>query len=165
MYHIPGRRMVATRTGNQPFTQVTLSTMSPSQKLIESMSRSADEQKAAWAEDFKGAGWKTSQLSNGMLDSADFFYVSESAQVRMDQWHKGRLVLLGDARYCPSPNSGLGSTASLVGCYVMAGHLDEHGDDVDAALGAYETEMRPFVTEGAEVGTQNSEVVLLRHAE
>ncbi|KUI60280.1 hypothetical protein VP1G_07519 [Cytospora mali] len=122
MYHVPGRRMFATRTGNQPVTQVALSTMSPSQRLVESMPTSVEEQKAAWAEAFKGAGWNTDQLLEGMLNTADFFYMSESAQ-------------------------GLGSTASLVGSYVLAGELAKHGDDVDTALEGYTAVMKPFITE------------------
>ena len=38
----------------------------------------------------------------------------------MDQ---GRVTLVGDAGYCPSPLSGQGTSLALVGAYVLAGEL------------------------------------------
>ncbi|KAF3762098.1 FAD/NAD(P)-binding domain-containing protein [Cryphonectria parasitica EP155] len=148
MYNAPGRRSIATRTGDQPLTQVVLSIMHPSRNLIGSMTKGIDEQKAAWAEAFRGAGWKTDQLLDNMLNNADFFYAYESAQIKLDHWHDGRIALLGDAGYCPSPNSGLGTTGALVGAFVLAGELAKQREgDVGAALRGYETVLKPFVTE------------------
>lgn len=62
----------------------------------------------------------------------------------MDSWSAGRVTLLGDAGYCPSPMSGQGSSLAVVGAYVLAGELARH-DDHNGALSAYERRMRPFV--------------------
>lgn len=78
-------------------------------------------------------------------------YVTEIAQVRCERLVAGRVVLLGDAGYCPSPISGMGTTLALTGAYVLAGELARRGGggggggDVDRALRAYEKGVRPFV--------------------
>lgn len=62
----------------------------------------------------------------------------------------GRVALLGDAAYCPSPNTGMGTTSALVGAYVLAGEIKKHcdgshKDDLANALKAYEEKFRPFI--------------------
>ena len=49
-------------------------------------------------ESFKDAGWRASEVLQGMRDSEDF-YCSLFAQVRSPKLHSGRVVLLGDAGY------------------------------------------------------------------
>ncbi|KAI1174681.1 FAD/NAD(P)-binding domain-containing protein [Nemania sp. FL0916] len=76
------------------------------------------------------------------------FYATEIGQVRTNKLSSGRIVLLGDAGYCPSPPTGMGTTLSLVGAYILAGELARHGggpEDVPAALKRYESAMRPFI--------------------
>lgn len=65
-------------------------------------------------------------------------------QVRADRWSSGSVVLLGDAAYCPSPVSGMGTTLAVVGAYVLAGELASHGAQ-GKGLGEYERIMRPWV--------------------
>ncbi len=48
---------------------------------------------------------------------------SVAPQVHLDRWSAGRVVLLGDAGYCPSPLTGMGTSLALVGAYVLAGEL------------------------------------------
>src|SRR5699024_7979389 len=79
----------------------------------------------------------------GMDTSSDFFFDS-SAQVRLPAWSRGRVALVGDAVYCPSPISGKGTTLALVGAYVLAGELARHTDHKDA-FAAYESTLRSYV--------------------
>lgn len=65
----------------------------------------------------------------------------------MKQMYSGRVVLLGDAGYFPSPFTGMGTTVSLIGLYVLAGELARHGNDVYRALKAYEEVVRRPVNE------------------
>ncbi|OIN78558.1 hypothetical protein BMG05_22590 [Mycobacterium malmoense] len=65
---------------------------------------------------------------------ADDFYFDAFAQVHLDTWSLGRVTLIGDAGYCASPLSGMGTSLALVGAYVLAGELDR-----------YHTVMRPYV--------------------
>lgn len=79
------------------------------------------------------------------MRTTDDFYTTSIAQVKVNTWSKGRVVLLGDAGYCPSVLTGLGTTASLVGAYVLAGELARHGGNGGAALESYKTVLRPYM--------------------
>lgn len=63
----------------------------------------------------------------------------------MPTWSKGRITLVGDAAYGPSPLSGQGTSLALVGAYVLAGELKNAHGDHSCAYVAYEQEMRGFV--------------------
>ncbi|GAB1744348.1 hypothetical protein NU219Hw_g1629t1 [Hortaea werneckii] len=107
-------------------------------------SRDAEKQRALLREYFDHGEWECGRLCQEM-DQADDFYYDIVAQVRLEKWHRGRVVLLGDAGYCASPFSGMGTTLALNGAYNLAGALMQSPDDVDAAFQAYERSMRPLV--------------------
>ncbi|WP_447040487.1 FAD-dependent monooxygenase [Streptomyces sp. DSM 118878] len=67
-------------------------------------------------------------------------------QVRMPRWSTGRVVLVGDAAWCMNLYSGMGATSSLRGGAALGVALREHPDDLAAALDAWETGLRPFIT-------------------
>lgn len=114
------------------------------ERLKTSHKESVEKQKDIWADTFRDAGWETNRFLKKMR-TCDDFYTSELAQIRMKQLHSGRVVLLRDAGYCPRSLTGMGTTASLVGSYVLAGELAEHGSDVSAALKAYREVMRALI--------------------
>jgi 2-polyprenyl-6-methoxyphenol hydroxylase-like FAD-dependent oxidoreductase len=62
---------------------------------------------------------------------------------------QGRVTLVGDAGYCASPLSGMGTSLALVGAYVLAGELGPAGSldaqRIQAALLRYEAVMRPYI--------------------
>ena len=58
---------------------------------------------------------------------------------------RGRTALLGDAAWCASPLSGMGTGMAVVGAYVLAGELAEARGDHCLAFERYETSMREFV--------------------
>jgi len=93
---------------------------------------------------FTGVGWLVPQILAAMPDAGDFYFDSLS-QVHLAQWHRGRTVLLGDAGYCGSPLSGLGTAMALVAAYVLAGELSATPDDHTAAFARYQDEMRGYV--------------------
>ncbi|ALG85370.1 FAD-dependent monooxygenase [Gordonia phthalatica] len=95
-------------------------------------------------EAFADVGWVAPQLLDQMRDADDWAY-ADLARVRMDRFTTGRVALVGDAGYCPTPLTGLGTTLALVGAYVLAGELGRSdGGDVASALASYERIMRPF---------------------
>ena len=103
------------------------------------------QQKQLVASVFAGAGWEIPRLLAAMRTAPEF-YSDQVAQVHMDRWSRGRVVLLGDAAYCPSPMSGMGTSLALVGAYVLAGELAAtDGDDYPAAFSSYQQEMREAV--------------------
>ncbi len=101
-------------------------------------------QKAILFERFKDFGWETPRLL-AYLEQASDFYFGELAQVQMPTWSKGRIVLVGDAAYSPSPRSGQGTSLALVGAYVLAAELARQRSDHATAFLRYEERMRPFV--------------------
>ncbi|KAM4058867.1 FAD binding domain-containing protein [Hirsutella rhossiliensis] len=145
-YIAPGRRLMITRTSGRPVTQVLLFTMKDTERMKTSYSGPVDEQKAAFAEAFADAGWQADRFLSG-LKACNDFYAHEVGQIKMKQLYSGRVVLLGDAGYCPSPFTGMGTTGCLIGAYVLAGELARQGDDVAMALKAYDEIMRPPIAE------------------
>ncbi|KAF2813771.1 FAD/NAD(P)-binding domain-containing protein [Mytilinidion resinicola] len=148
LYTAPGRRCILTRMGDRPMTQVYLFNMNATstERLKKMNKEPIEKQKEVWAETFKDAGWQADRFVSG-LDTCDDFYTHEIAQVKMKEVYKGRVALLGDAGYCPSPFTGLGTTLSIVGAYLLAGELARHGNDVPRALQAYDKVARPLIDE------------------
>jgi 2-polyprenyl-6-methoxyphenol hydroxylase-like FAD-dependent oxidoreductase len=85
-------------------TDANLSRFDELDKLLKKGTR--EEQQAWFEKEFEGAGWQTERCIREMK-KADDFYMQQIAQVKMDTWHKGRVALVGDAAYCPSPISGV----------------------------------------------------------
>ncbi len=79
------------------------------------------------------------------METAPDFYFDSVSQVKMNRWSAGRSVLLGDAAYCASPLSGMGTGMAVVGAYVLAGELAEADGDFTLAFDRYESLMRDFV--------------------
>ncbi|SHF14697.1 FAD-dependent monooxygenase [Streptoalloteichus hindustanus] len=107
--------------------------------------RDVDQQKRIMAEQLADLGWETPRLLAAMHDSTGFFF-DAMAQIHMDRWSTGRVTLVGDAGYCPSPLSGQGTSLALVGAYVLADELRAAAGDHESAFQRYEERMRPFVT-------------------
>jgi 2-polyprenyl-6-methoxyphenol hydroxylase-like FAD-dependent oxidoreductase len=80
------------------------------------------------------------------LEEAPEFLFDSVHQVKMPRWSSGRVVLLGDAAWCPNLYSGMGATSALRGGAELGRALRDHPDDLDAALAAWESRLRPFIT-------------------
>ncbi|TWI61234.1 2-polyprenyl-6-methoxyphenol hydroxylase-like FAD-dependent oxidoreductase [Pseudoduganella lurida] len=98
---------------------------------------------------FADDGWEIPRILAAMRD-VDDFYFDVLRQVRMPRWSDGRVVLTGDAAWCPTPLTGIGTTLALVGGYVLAGELAQAPDPA-SAFEAYERVMRPFVEKGQDL--------------
>ncbi|WP_328791106.1 MULTISPECIES: FAD-dependent monooxygenase [unclassified Streptomyces] len=111
--------------------------------LLDLDRREVARQQAVLAEQFAGNGWESDRLLADMRSAPDFYFDSVG-QVRMDSWSRGRVALLGDAAYCPSSLSGMGTGLALVGAYVLAGELAAARGDHRAAFARYEAELREY---------------------
>ncbi|MEU0840845.1 FAD-dependent monooxygenase [Streptomyces sp. NPDC005962] len=98
--------------------------------------------------------WEGSRLAKAAREAPDF-YCDAMARIQMDCWSRGRVALLGDAGYCPSPLSGQGTSLALVGAHVLADCLARAHGDHRAAYARYERRMRPFVTLNQALATEN----------
>jgi 2-polyprenyl-6-methoxyphenol hydroxylase-like FAD-dependent oxidoreductase len=103
------------------------------------------QQKMILCEHFAQEVWEVPRLMELMNTAPDFYFDSVS-QVKMKQWSAGRCVLLGDAAYCASPLSGMGTGMAVVGAYILAGELAEADGNYEIAFERYESLMREFVT-------------------
>lgn len=74
--------------------------------------------------------------------------MQEIAQIKAKRWHKGRVVLVGDAAYCPSPMSGHGTSTAVTGAYVLACELAKQPklgkNEVTKAFETFERVCRPY---------------------
>ncbi|EFF49546.1 oxidoreductase [Xanthomonas citri pv. aurantifolii str. ICPB 10535] len=110
---------------------------------------SAAQQRAFIHAQFSGLGWEFPRIVQAM-EKVDDFYFDVLRQVRMPRWSNGPVVLTGDAAWCPTALSGIGTTLAVVGGYVLAGELAK-ADTPSAAFARYEQIMRPFVDEGQKI--------------
>ncbi|MTE13337.1 FAD-dependent monooxygenase [Nocardia aurantiaca] len=107
------------------------------------------------AEVFADGGWEVANLLGAMPESPDFYFDTVS-QIHLEQWSSGRVALIGDAAYCPSPLSGQGTSMALVGAYVLAGELRAAAGDHRVAFAAYQERMREYIDENLALGWNNA---------
>ncbi|MEU6128822.1 FAD-dependent monooxygenase [Saccharopolyspora sp. NPDC047091] len=96
------------------------------------------------ARTFAGDGWRVPEMLAALPGATDFYF-DRIGQVRVNGWARGRTALLGDAAYCASPMSGIGTSLALVGAHVLAGELAAADGDHHRAYPSYERAMREFV--------------------
>jgi 2-polyprenyl-6-methoxyphenol hydroxylase-like FAD-dependent oxidoreductase len=85
---------------------------------------------------------QTSPTSLFILGSTDML-------PEVPQWHRGRLVLVGDSAHAPNHSSGQGVSLAVESAVELARCLRDI-DDLSAAFAAYEQLRRPRVTKIAE---------------
>ena len=105
IHNAPGRRMVGTRPDRDGGVKAMF--ILGTEGVDESVLRDPVAQRRLLHDRFADMSWHTPALLAAM-ETADDFYFDAYAQVKMPTWVKGRVVLLGDAGYCPSPASGTG---------------------------------------------------------
>lgn len=110
------------------------------------------QQKKLVRDAYTGVGWEVPRILSG-LDAAPDFYFDSVTQILMPSHHLGRVALVGDAGYCASPLSGMGTSLALVGAYVLAGELRAANGDHATAFARYDTEMAPYITACHKQGT------------
>lgn len=143
-YNATGGRMIMRRSHNPAETQVYFVLRERSDEASAVHREPVERQKQFWAGRFRDAGWQVGRFLDGMATTPSF-YSQEVLQVRTDTWSRGNVVLVGDAAYCASPYSGMGTSGGLVGAYVLAGEINRNAGDLPTALKSYDATLRPFV--------------------
>ncbi|GAA1363027.1 FAD-dependent monooxygenase [Catellatospora chokoriensis] len=143
MHGVPGGRCAGIRPENDRTAKAML-TFRAEGRVVDP--RDVEAQKRLLAQVYAGDGWRVPAMLDAMWDAPDFYF-DVVGQVHMPHWTSGRVALLGDAGYCASPISGLGTSLSLVGAYVLAGELAAAGGDHTIAYAAYEEQLRGYVTQ------------------
>lgn len=157
-YLAPGGRGAMTRRHRPDQLQVYLGGRTDSKRLENARPGDTKEEQEALTEFLKGAGWQVDELLEAMK-STDNFYCERMAVIKMDSWSRGRVALVGDAAYCPSALTGMGTTSAIMGAYVLAGEIGRHcgkaaadgegpgatEETLTAALKEYDHKFRPFI--------------------
>ncbi len=107
---------------------------------------------------FAGMGWHTTRLIESLADAYDFYF-DEMSQVRLPSWSTGRVAMLGDAAFGPSPMSGQGTSLALIGAFLLAHHLAAESDPA-TALDLWENEFRPNVVLNQALATDGMSTLL-----
>jgi len=115
-----------------------------SEKEIDYDRRKQAEQKRMIHEQFEGEDWRIRELLDEM-SRCDDFYFDKLCQIRMESWTRGRVALVGDAAYCPSPAAGMGGSVAILGAAALADALEKHPGDLRAAFQEYDENFRPIV--------------------
>ncbi|WP_032405754.1 FAD-dependent monooxygenase [Rhodococcoides fascians] len=136
----PGSRVANLRPDNLGTTRFSLSWVSDDGGYE---GASTEQVIAALRAKFADVGWEVPRILNSLGPDSEL-YVDYLAQVRAPRWSNGRIGMLGDAAWCATPLSGMGTTLSVTGAYVLAGEL-ARAEDHRAGFEAFETRMRPFV--------------------
>jgi len=93
---------------------------------------------------YADVGWQAPRILDA-FEHADDLYFDQLTQIRVDQWHRGRIVLVGDAAWCVTLMGGGGASLALTGGYALAAAMtDQANDHPESALAAYEQWMRPL---------------------
>lgn len=165
LYLAPGNKGIMARRHSPDKMAVMLSCKTHAEGLKNVPRGDVKGEKEVMAREFRGAGWIAEDIVRLMMD-ADDFYCERVGLVRLDPWSHGRVTLVGDAAYCPTVLTGMGTTAAFMGAYILAGEIGRHcgpagtktgargdgvatdiesPDCVEAALKSYEQKLRPFM--------------------
>lgn len=92
---------------------------------------------------YGSADWAVPELPDlpGQVADVDDLYFDAVSQVKLSQWSRGRVVLVGDAASCVSL-FGDGSSLAMVGAHTLARSLATTPDDVLGSLRLYESRQR-----------------------
>ncbi|GHH84654.1 FAD-dependent oxidoreductase [Streptomyces sulfonofaciens] len=79
------------------------------------------------------------------FEHADGLLFDSVHQSVLPHWHARRVVVVGDAAWCPTLYTGMGASSALAGADLLGTMIERHPDSVEAALGAWEAHLRPFI--------------------
>jgi len=142
LYNEPGKAVMLNAYKNK--TDIILNFVSDEQ--IPYDYRDEAQQRKMLAEQFSGVGWRTAELL-GEIEKSRSFYFDKLCQVRMASWSKGRVALVGDAAYCPSPAAGMGGSLAIEGAAALADAMRPAAGDYALAFRNYDDSFRPFINE------------------
>jgi 2-polyprenyl-6-methoxyphenol hydroxylase-like FAD-dependent oxidoreductase len=139
-YNATGGRSITMRPDNVGTTRVARSFLSGNSRL---QALDDEPQRAAIDSTYRDVGWQAPRIRSA-LHTTDELYLDYLTQVRAPRWSSGRVILCGDAAWCATPVSGIGTTLALTGAYLLAGEIASAAT-LDEAVAGYERRMRPLV--------------------
>jgi len=150
--HFPHRRMIWTRpvAEDSEVTSVYLIHAATEVPALSKANAANDRQaqKEAFAELYADAGWESPRIMKEMLGAKNF-YSDELVQVKLPSWSKGRVALVGDAAWAPSPFTGQGNQLAIIGAWVLAQEMARNRGI--AGFETYEKRLRGYVKEAQKI--------------
>lgn len=117
-------------------------------------------QKRILAEAYAGhTEWRVPELVDAARRDPELYFDSVS-QIHMPTWHRGQVVLVGDAAHCASPLSGRGTSLALTGAWFLGQALRDHPTDLGPALEQYEDDQRPHATRSQATAAPGGELLV-----
>jgi 2-polyprenyl-6-methoxyphenol hydroxylase-like FAD-dependent oxidoreductase len=109
-------------------------------------------QKAILRKRYGNDKWECRRIL-GESDRAHELYFDRVSQIKMENWSRGRVALVGDSAFCVSLMAGQGSALAMAAAYVLAGELGKARGCHEEAFRKYEMLLRAFIVskqQGAE---------------
>ncbi|MEU4415628.1 FAD-dependent monooxygenase [Nocardia salmonicida] len=144
---VPGA-MLGIRPDADPATAKAIITVRT--EVDPALRRDTDAQRALIVEAIGDAGWHAPAVLAAM-DSTPDFYFDEIARVDVPELSIGRVTLIGDAGYCGSPLTGMGTAMAIVGAYVLAAEIAATPHDLTGAQQRYQDKISPFLDKAKEI--------------
>ena len=119
--------------------------------------RDAEANKRLFAQRFAGMGWEVPNMLEGLTEASEVYFDS-IAQVHLDSYARGRVCLIGDAAWCSSPRSGMGTSLAVVGAYVLAHELRSAETDYTTAFTRYQQLLSPYVARCQKLAVDNLKI-------
>jgi 2-polyprenyl-6-methoxyphenol hydroxylase-like FAD-dependent oxidoreductase len=105
---------------------------------------------------YAGIHWAVPSLFANLDD--DRVYFDSTNQIVMERWRHGRVVLLGDAAWCPTVFAGRGASLALEGADQLGTCIEHHPDDFESSLAVWEAGLRPRVSAAQQMARLNTAV-------
>ena len=144
-YNAPGGRSVTLRPDTHGTTRATLTRLTDDGSRAGVQDRSSGELLTRLRADFGDAGWQAERVLARLRGGRRPLLGVDRAGLRAGVVPGPRRAARR-RRLVRRPVSGMGTSLSLVGAYVLAGELATH-DDPRAGLAAYEEVLRPYVAQ------------------
>lgn len=138
MYNVPGKAVMLSAYNGK--TDIAFCFFS--EREIAYNRRDREEQKRTVRQHLESEGWRVPELLEEMNRCEDFYF-DKLCQIRMTTWTKGRVALVGDAAYCPSPAAGMGGSMAILGAAALADALGKYPGDLKAAFQEYDQSSVP----------------------
>lgn len=106
--------------------------------------RNEADQRAIILNEFAGQKWRTPEALDEVQKSKTFYF-DKFCQIKMPNWTKGRVALIGDSGYCASPAAGMGGSLAIIGAAALADAFEANRGDWKRAFRDYNTNLRPYI--------------------
>lgn len=110
----------------------------------EDLPATVDAQKTLLRDLYRHDSWECCKVL-AELERTEALYFDSVSQIRMHNWSRGRIALVGDAAFCVSLLAGQGSALAMISAYVLAGELAAAAGQYQLAFSRYEALLRSYI--------------------